>query len=185
MFLCYRLAVDRWLSFPRSEGIPVQRKRRILTLAMLACLAVSLFAVAYPIYVIRPFRHQGAQELSIALGVAQFRAMATVTMAIAALVAWIAYWRAQPRKLWRALATAGALVAILLAFLGRINIFELMFHPVGQPSFAAARESKLDGDEKVIAVRIGGEARAYPIRIISYHHVVNDVVGNSAIVATY
>jgi hypothetical protein len=163
----------------------VQHKRRILTLAMLACLAVSLFSVAYPIYVIRPFRHQGAQELAIALVVARFRAMATVTMAIAAILAWIGYWRAQPHKGWRALATAGTVAAIVLAFLGRINIFELMFHPVGNPSFAAAREAKLDADEKVIAVRIGGEARAYPIRNISYHHVVNDVVGGAAIVATY
>jgi ABC-type transport system involved in cytochrome c biogenesis permease subunit len=163
----------------------VQPKRRILTLAMLACLAVSLFSAAYPIYVIRPFRHQGARELAIALVVARFRAMATIALAIAAILAWIAYWRAQPRKLWRALATAGAVVAVVLAFLGRINIYELMFHPDGHPSFAAAREAKLDADEKLIAVRIGGEARAYPIRIMSYHHVVNDVVANVAIVATY
>ena len=37
----------------------------------------------------------------------------------------------------------------------------------------------------MIAVKIGGEARAYPIRSMSYHHVVNDVVGGAAIVATY
>jgi hypothetical protein len=37
----------------------------------------------------------------------------------------------------------------------------------------------------VIAVRIGGEARAYPIRSMSYHHVFNDVLGPDAIVATY
>jgi len=44
---------------------------------------------------------------------------------------------------------------------------------------------KLDDDEKVIVVKIGDAARAYPIRSISYHHVVNDVVGQEAIVATY
>jgi hypothetical protein len=53
------------------------------------------------------------------------------------------------------------------------------------PSFTAASEVKLDGAEKVVAVRVGGEARAYPIRSMSYHHVVNDVVGGAAIVATY
>ncbi len=45
--------------------------------------------------------------------------------------------------------------------------------------------SKLDKDEKVIAVKIGASARAYPIRGMSYHHIINDVVGNVAIVATY
>jgi hypothetical protein len=152
---------------------------------MLASLAVSLFSVAYPVYVIRPFRYQGARELAVALVVARFRAMVTVTMAIAAILALIGYWRAQPRKWWRALASAGTVLGIVLAFLGRVNIYELMFHPVGHPSFAEARDAKLDADEKVIAVRIGGQARAYPIRGMSYHHVLNDVLGTDAIVATY
>jgi len=60
-----------------------------------------------------------------------------------------------------------------------------MFHPDIRPSFTAAQSVKLDGAEKVIAVRIGGEARAYPIRSMSYHHVLNDMVGGVAIVATY
>ena len=50
---------------------------------------------------------------------------------------------------------------------------------------AAIQQVKLDPDEKVMAVRIGGQARVYPIRSISYHHVVNDVVDQRAIVATY
>jgi len=60
-----------------------------------------------------------------------------------------------------------------------------MFHPNSHPSFSAAREVKLDGAEKVVAVRIAREARAYPIRGMSYHHVVNDVLDGVAIVATY
>ena len=35
-------------------------------LVLLACLAVSLSAVVYPMYVIRPFRTQGARELAVA-----------------------------------------------------------------------------------------------------------------------
>jgi hypothetical protein len=35
-------------------------RRLICTLVLFACLAVGLICVAYPIYVIRPFRHQGA-----------------------------------------------------------------------------------------------------------------------------
>lgn len=161
------------------------RKRRILALAMLACLAVSLFSVAYPIYAIRPFRYQGARELALALVVARFRPVVTAAMAIAAVLTLMGYWRAEPRKWWRAPAAAGAVLGIVLAFLGRVNIYELMFHPVGRASFAEAREAKLDADEKVIAVRIGREARAYPIRSMSYHHVINDVLGPDAIVATY
>ncbi len=161
------------------------QRRRTFTLILLTCLAVSLIAVAYPVYVIRPFRHQGARELAWALAVTRFRPAITVLSAMAAVVATIAFWRAQPAKWKRAFGAAGAALTIVLAFLARVNIYELMFHPDTHPSFTAAREVKLDGAEKVVAVRIGAEARAYPIRGMSYHHVVNDVVGGVAIVATY
>ena len=162
-----------------------ERSRRTFSLALLACLAVSLICVAYPIYVIRPFRHQEARELALALVVTEFRPVVTVISAMAAVLAAIGYWRRQPRKWWRAWPAAGAALVIVLAFLARVNVYELMFHPVIHPSFTAVREVKLDGAEKVVAVRIGREARAYPIRGMSYHHVVNDVLGGAAIIATY
>jgi hypothetical protein len=162
-----------------------QRNRLIFTLVLLACLAVSLFCVAYPIYVIRPFRHQGARELAVALVVARFRTVITVISAMAAVAALIGYWRRRPPIWRRVLQAAGAVLVIVLAFLARVNIYELMFHPVVHPTFTAVQGVKLDGAEKVIAVRIGGAARAYPIRGMSYHHVLNDVVGGVAIVATY
>jgi Protein of unknown function (DUF3179) len=152
-----------------------KRSRRTFTLVLLACLAVSLICVAYPIYVIRPFRHQGARELALALVVIRFRPVITVITAMAAIVSLIGSWRAQPLKWSRVLPVAGAALVIVLTFLARVNVYELMFHPLIHPSFTAAHEVKLDGAEKVVAVRIGREARAYPIRSMSYHHVVNDV----------
>lgn len=60
-----------------------------------------------------------------------------------------------------------------------------MFHPVDHPAFATASTVKLDKDDKLIVVKIGGSARAYPIRTMGYHHIVNDVVGGTALVSTY
>jgi hypothetical protein len=34
-------------------------------------------------------------------------------------------------------------------------------------------------------VAAGVEARAYPVRALAYHHVVNDIVAGEPIVATY
>jgi hypothetical protein len=162
-----------------------QRTRRIAVAMLPTCLVVSLILVVYPIYVIRPFRAQGARELAIALVVMRLRSVATLVSGVAALAALALYWRVQPRRWRRGLAAAGAVFACVLAALARVNIYELMFHPDDRPSFAAAFRTKLDKDEKVIAVKIGGAARAYPIRNISYHHVINDVLDKVAIVATY
>jgi hypothetical protein len=153
---------------------------------LLACLAVSLIAVAYPIYVIRPFRSQGARELMAALVVSRFRPVITVLSALVAVAAAIAYWRAQDRMWRRVLAAAGAMLVCVLAVLARVNVYEdLMFHPVDHPEFAAVADARLDPNDQLIVVKIGGSARAYPVREMGYHHVVNDVVGGTALVATY
>jgi len=155
-------------------------------LVLLACMAVSLVSVAYPIYVIRPFRAQGARELMTALLLSRFRPVITVVSALAAIAAAIAYWRAQAQMWRRMLAAAGAMLVCVLAVLARVNVYEdLMFHPDEHPAFAAATDVKLDNDDKLIVVKIGGSARAYPIREMGYHHVVNDVVGGAALAATY
>jgi hypothetical protein len=40
-------------------------------------------------------------------------------------------------------------------------------------------------NDRVIGVTIGGEARAYPLRLMRWHEVVNDVVGGRPIAVTY
>jgi amino acid transporter len=162
-----------------------QRTRRASVTILLCCLALSLICVVYPIYVIRPFRAQGARELAAALVVMRFRSAALLISVAAALAALVLYWRSQPRRWRRVLPTLGAAFVCVLAALARVNIYELMFHPDDRPSFAGASATKLDKDEKVIAVNIHGAARAYPIRNISYHHVINDMIDRVAIVATY
>jgi hypothetical protein len=40
-------------------------------------------------------------------------------------------------------------------------------------------------DDTVVAVEINGEARAYPIRYLQWHEIVNDVVGGVPVAVTY
>ena len=47
------------------------------------------------------------------------------------------------------------------------------------------RGKMLVPDDRVIGVEIAGEARAYPLRLMRWHEVVNDVVGGVAIAVTY
>lgn len=42
-----------------------------------------------------------------------------------------------------------------------------------------------DGDDRLLVVETTDGARAYPFRILDLHHIVNDVVGDTPIVATY
>ena len=152
---------------------------------LLCCACVSLFALLYPVYVIRPFRQQGPRELLLALAITRYRPFIEICCAILAAVTAVLVWRNTQRRFLRG--TVVALVAAVVAFavLSRVNIYEQMFHPLQRPLFQAGSQTKLDSDEEVIAVSLNGSSRAYPIRSMSYHHIVNDVLGTVPIVATY
>jgi Protein of unknown function (DUF3179) len=61
-----------------------------------------------------------------------------------------------------------------------------MFHPLAAPSFASATEAVfVDDADLVLAVEKNGEAAAYPVRQLAYHHLVHDTVGRVPIVVTY
>ena len=77
---------------------------------------------------------------------------------------------------------------LLVAFstvMARLNYFEWMFHPVDSPAFESEASSKLGKGEMVLAIAFGGDARAYPISQMAYHHIVNDVVGGVPVAVTY
>lgn len=60
------------------------------------------------------------------------------------------------------------------------------FVPLDDPTFLAADETDYFGDEElVLGVEFAGEFRAYPVRMLRYHHIVNDIVGGEPLLVTY
>lgn len=149
------------------------------------CVLASFFLLAYPLYIIWPFRHQEPRELSAALWITRFRFPLQIVLALIAAFLTVRVWRTRRGLAARLPSIALVCLAVAFAALARINVYEKMFYPMDNPTFAAASQSKLDGAEQVIAVKVADSARAYPIRIISYHHIVNDIVAGVPIVATY
>ena len=47
------------------------------------------------------------------------------------------------------------------------------------------RGKLLVSDDRIIGIAIGGETRAYPLRLMRWHEVVNDIVGGRPIAVTY
>ncbi len=154
-------------------------------LLLLLCSLLSFTCFALPMYVIRPFRHQGPRELAVALLFRQIGPVLSAVCALAALAIAILAWKQTRGWLRRTGALVLLAVAVGGAYLSRVNIYEIMFHHLDHPQFQAARDAHIDKDDMVLAVHINGEARAYPIREMAYHHVVNDTVGREPIVSTY
>lgn len=55
-----------------------------------------------------------------------------------------------------------------------------------EPEFVDAGDARfLEPDDRILGISLGGSARAYPVRILNYHEIVNDRIGTEPVVITY
>ena len=145
---------------------------------------VAFALAAYPIYVIRPFREQKPDALSQALWVLLHNKPLVLLLTFAVAACALLLWRGSG---WLAKTVLGlaTIVGVLATAATWINPYEQMFHPVGDPGFTSADQATIDPNDMVIAVTMNGESRAYPIREMGYHHIVNDRLQGLPMVVTY
>jgi hypothetical protein len=150
--------------------------------AVSAVVGISLFLI--PAFVIRPFRYQSARALWFSLALRQHAAWGTLAAAVVCIVLALRTWTSVNRG-GKTLLAAALVLVTFSAVMARMNYFEWMFHPIAGPGFETEAQSKLDASEMIMAVRLGGDARAYPISEMAYHHILNDVVNGVPIAVTY
>jgi hypothetical protein len=159
---------------------------RVAWLVLIVVVIAALALVAAPVLIIQPFKAQTTNGLAAAYVLRRWSPLLTVIALVLslALVLWL--WRASRR--W----PAKVVLLILLppvfaaAWFARQNHFEWMFNPLPHSAYAKAHDASFVGEEDmVLAVEQNGDAVAYPIRLMAYHHLVEDTVGGTPIVATY
>jgi hypothetical protein len=169
------------------QNISVERKRTLPLWALLLSLAVISFAFVFiPAWLIQPFKSQNPGDLSISYALKQWAPTLTaIAFLYAMALSWMIWKRT--RRWWVRLALILPFVPLALSlWFARQNHFEWMFKPLPDARFVSVRDANFIADnEMVLAIEINGDAVAFPIRQIAYHHVVNDVVGGKPITATY
>jgi hypothetical protein len=151
----------------------------------LALAVLSVACVWIPLHIIRPFHPQEATALTLALWVHDRGPLLAGLGAALTVALTIWSWKTVRRMGFRVAMICLCVVAIAGACLTQVNIFEKMFHPYDTPAFGVADKAPVDPDDMVLAVLLGGHARAYPIRTMGYHHIVNDTLDGVPIVVTY
>ena len=89
---------------------------------------------------------------------------------------------------WKRKWTLAFPIIILAAVIYMANFkmaADAMFRQPKTLVYATAMDSKVDTNRLVIGVFINGEAKAYPIQYLGYHHHIQDVVGNKPVMVTY
>jgi|ERR1043165_2151121 hypothetical protein len=159
--------------------------RKLIWLMLLVLIAIVLVIVLTPVFLIMPFKAQTPRTMEISYLMRRWSPWLTIFASL--LIITVAV------KLWIGGRWFGriALVILLLPVLGatwlaRQNHFLWMFNPLTNPAYAKIADAGFVNDEdRLLAVTINGEAVAYPIKFMGYHHVVQDTVGGTPIAATY
>ncbi len=96
------------------------------------------------------------------------------------------------RSAWRSVGRAKWLVPpALLAVAGIVYAFNFQMaadHMFLQPNtltMLPASANKVAGDRLVVGIELNGEARAYPLQYIGYHHQVRDTIAGEPILVSY
>ncbi len=66
----------------------------------------------------------------------------------------------------------------------RFKADKMFYQPVNR-SFATTANNTIEHNKLIIGVAINGEAKAYPVQLIGYHHQVRDTIGNTPVMVTY
>jgi hypothetical protein len=160
--------------------------KRILVPATLAVALLSATVVLVPVFLLKPFSPQTPRAVAIAYALREAAPRVSALCAVLVLVGSAVTWPRRGR-LARLTLVGSLVMAGFAAWLARQNHFEWMFNPLENPSYASGAEAAafLDPSDMVIAVELRGDAVAYPVRQMGYHHVLNDQVGGVPIVSTY
>jgi hypothetical protein len=161
----------------------MSRKRAWLLFFLLV--VVVLVVVLTPVFLIMPFKAQTSRTMEISYLMRRWSPWLTVLASLLILAIAVRLWMGG-RWFGRIALVILLLPALASTWLARQNHFEWMFNPLPNPAYAkAADASFVNDDDRLLAVTINGESVAYPIRLMGYHHVVEDTVGGTPIVATY
>jgi len=155
-------------------------------LLLLLVLIATVTIVFVPVWLIQPFAPQTAQGLTISYYFKSWSPILTIAFSLAAILLAVFMWRSARRWYSKLPVLLPLPIIFFFTWFAQQNHFEWMFNPLHRAKFASVADTDfIKDDEMVLGVKINGDAVAFPVLQMAYHHVAQDVVGGTPITATY
>jgi uncharacterized protein DUF3179 len=153
---------------------------------LLIIIGIALAVVMVPALLIQPFKVQTLERLKISYALRDWSPALTLLALAFALLIGISLWNRNQRWWRKALLAVLFLPLLVATWFARQNHFEWMFKPLPNTAFSdVSNASFVSESDMVLAVELNGDAAAYPIRQVAYHHVVQDTIGGIPVLVTY
>jgi hypothetical protein len=148
-----------------------------MKLLLAATLLCTVLIVAPLLVALPPVRQTPAM-------LAAAHAAGALAPSLSAGVAVLAAWRLWRARTWRAACLL--CLAAACAVLSRINLMEWVFAGARAAETASITAfHDIRDTDMVLGVVLEGRSRAYPVRYLAYHHMLNDRLGSTALLPTY
>lgn len=154
------------------------------TLFYVGIAGLVLFEIANVYFIMPMPGSQRMRSIDLAYWLYTWRWAFRIGFGLLALTGVFAAWRARGWRKW--------LVPGLIALVGGVAYatnYEMaadtMFYQPKNLVLKPARQSKVDLRRLVVGVEFNGQAKAYPIQFIGYHHQVRDTVGGRPVLVSY
>ena len=154
----------------------------LIIIGLLILIAIEILRV----YFIMPFpgsQHKNTIELAYWLN----RNIIWLRVLLLVIITYPIFLFFRHLKIWQKIVVCIGLIlyAVIFYFFNFRFLAQKMFLQPHDKSFASISNNKIGSNKLVIGVEFGGEAKAYPIQIIGYHHFIMDTVGNTPVIITY
>lgn len=144
-------------------------------------IGLLLFEIAN-VYFIMPM--PGSQQMN-SIDIAYFlHKWRWVFRGLFAAMIFLGLFRSQWKRKWLLIFPVAILVLVIY-MANFVMAADHMFYQPKKVSLVSAAENKVDANRLVIGVTNNGEAKAYPIQFLGYHHQVQDTVGGKPMIITY
>lgn len=136
------------------------------------------------VYFIMPMPgSQVMNSIEIAYFLYSWRWVFRIVFGLMVVVGFLKLWPT-PRKIVRVL-TLLPLIAVVYLF-NFVMVADKMFLQAETLIFKSASENDLIPlDQIIIGIEFNGEAKAYPLEFLAYHHQVRDMIGGKEVMVTY
>ena len=169
-------------AFLFSTKLPYSVKRLVFILAILVLFSAEILRI----YFLMPFPGSQVNDtVSYAYWLDRLVIWIRILVLLLAYFALISVFK--KGRTWEKIVLPLILIAYSIVFFSfnfRLPADKIFYQPVNK-SFTTASDTNMDRSKLVIGLVIDGQAKAYPIQLIGYHHQVVDTVGKTPVMVTY
>ena len=168
----------------RCAGFGSHGRSPVKRLFWIGVFGLAVLEIALVYFIMPMPGSQRMRSVSLAYTLYSWRWPVRALFGVMALAGAMSAWRSTTRVRWLVPASIVALGALAYAFNFQMSADHMFLQPTVL-NLQPAATNTVAADRLVVGIEMNGQARAYPLQYIGYHHQVRDTLAGRPILVSY